>query len=385
MSYTHILRLSNNRIKVVGSEAFIPLYRLRRLFLNDNDLNGIDNNAFGGLDVYLRVLDLSHNRFYNVPIAIRELANLVILNLQDNEIAAVSSGLFSKMSKLKSLRMKGNKIITIHNNAFWGLGNLKHLTITMALGLCDLAHIPTHEIPNLETLVVTDSIAGGVQAAYFQGLYKLKHLSFIQCMITDMLYELDPPSIQPFMGTLESLSLAHNFLALNDATQQKIRQFSSLQVLNLNHNWLEVLDETMESMFQSLRSLKQLHLRSNKISVLDAMVLEPLHELELLDLRDNRISSLDIQSGLPLFVGHIVMSLSGNPWHCECELFWLKLMIDQQINSGCIHIDQREITSTLQCQYPDRLRGVLVKDMPSRLCKRNKEQITTTVADPGLD
>ena len=106
------LRLTNNEIKILKPTLLFGYARLNRLFLNKNEIEEIDPEAFNFLSNTLETLDLSCNRIENLNIStFINLKELKVLNLINNSIQNIDETFYS-LSKLKNLQT----INLLHNN-----------------------------------------------------------------------------------------------------------------------------------------------------------------------------------------------------------------------------------------------------------------------------
>ncbi|XKL67486.1 hypothetical protein PGB90_002977 [Kerria lacca] len=88
-----------------------------------------------------------------------------------------------------------------------------------------------------------------------------------------------------------------------------------LQTLHLEDNEIRML---YGFEFSSLESLKELYLQNNKLVAVDSRTFSRLKNLEILRLDNNRIYKFEVLQ----FIANpylISISLSGNPWSCDCQ------------------------------------------------------------------
>lgn len=80
------LEITNERISNIPQNFFQEMQSLKELRLENDEIASLDGDAFHNLDDSLEVLVLSRNRFNRFPMAVKNLAQLAILDLSDNDI-----------------------------------------------------------------------------------------------------------------------------------------------------------------------------------------------------------------------------------------------------------------------------------------------------------
>lgn len=73
--------------------------------------------------LYLLQVDLSRNHLKEVPLGLKKLKNLRVLNLSHNELSRVPDALFDGLYLLKSLDLSNNKLVTFQVILFWMMKN----------------------------------------------------------------------------------------------------------------------------------------------------------------------------------------------------------------------------------------------------------------------
>ncbi|XP_032404005.1 leucine-rich repeat transmembrane protein FLRT2 [Xiphophorus hellerii] len=131
------LRLDENRIAVIAEEAFQNVTRLERLLLDGNLLTdeGISPGTFQDL-VILRDLSLARNSLtYPPPLLPGEM--LVKLNFQENQITKIPVKALADLHRLEKLDLSNNQLQSLVTGVFDGLGSLRQLTVRNNPWLCD--------------------------------------------------------------------------------------------------------------------------------------------------------------------------------------------------------------------------------------------------------
>ena len=147
------LDLTNNKIQYVPNNAFVTI-RLKTLKLSDNNLT-IADGAFSGLEQSLKNLNLKGCSLKEVPRALSSLAGLAFLDLAQNSIRDLGSGLLSDLSSLTALNLERNVIQKLDPDVFYGVNDtLSSLSLLNNL----LTSYPTQAITSLSELRVSKVI-----------------------------------------------------------------------------------------------------------------------------------------------------------------------------------------------------------------------------------
>lgn len=100
------LDITNEKISNIPQNFFQEMSSLKELRLENDEIASLDGDAFHNLDDSLEVLDLKRNRFNRFPMAVKNLAQLAVLDLSDNDIVidTQESDLPEKLEPLLNLR-----------------------------------------------------------------------------------------------------------------------------------------------------------------------------------------------------------------------------------------------------------------------------------------
>ncbi|XP_050412521.1 slit homolog 3 protein [Patella vulgata] len=239
----------------------------------------------------LKNLDLSQNKINSLPYNFSfQFSKLEILNLSNNLLSSVPSNL---PNSLKSLRLSFNKIKTVDFNSILNLVNLQSLLFD------------SNFIEKIETISNTDD-----QTVIFS---KLDTVTFRANQIKNM-----PLHLHKVFGNVKKLSFSNNSMA--GVSDDIFINFHSLTLLDLSWN---KIDNVFPNSFND--NLKILSLSDNLMTSLPIR----LPMLEWLDISNNKIRKIpELQSG-DLYPQEMFM-IGGNPFHCDCELLWLKEFYDSR-------------------------------------------------------
>lgn len=299
---------------------FVTLSKLPSPYSNATDLvvtncglSSVANDAFellGGLET----LELMGNRLTTVsPISLSPLKNLVTLDLSYNRLKDLPDELFKGLPKLQEIDLGGNQM-QFTENLFNGADALTK----MSCNDCQLKVVPTsslRKIKNLEHLELNENPFQSVQDNTFQGLQQIQNLSLDNCSLTAI-------------------------------SKQALQHFLSLRLMNFGHNQLQSIP--VETFRYSWNSLKKLYLESNLFTSLDEN-LAPWYTLEEL-------------------------KLVNNPWHCDCNLAWIK-----NISTNVFHKEN------VTCVSPSEFKGHSVQTVVSQLnCPSGKYLLMIGLGIPAL-
>ncbi|XP_037079366.1 toll-like receptor 7, partial [Pollicipes pollicipes] len=102
--------LDGNAIVSLGNHVLIGRKYMRRLYLNNSDIDAVDNKTFNGLSG-LHELHLQHNRIHTlVGYEFEDLASLQRLYLHRNRIAWVNASVFEPLLLLRELTLHANRL-----------------------------------------------------------------------------------------------------------------------------------------------------------------------------------------------------------------------------------------------------------------------------------
>nr|XP_060619620.1 podocan-like protein 1 [Anolis sagrei ordinatus] len=272
------LHLQNNRITRVPKGALSSQWRLRELYLQNNNLSseGLHPSTFSRLKS-LEYLDLSNNNLTQVPAGLP--ANIVILHLGRNQLNFLPPERLSRVRSLQYLLLQGNPLTVagVHSEAFSHLRSLH----TLHLYNNRLDGIPFGLPRRVRSLMLLHNQITRVGLQDFAATYFLTELN----LSYNRLYSAHIHRLAfRKLRLLETLDISGNLLTLLPAGLP-----ASLQVLNLQKNQLNSLSPEL---LANLTVLKELHLAHNRLRIasISPGTWQELHGLKLLDLSYNELS-----------------------------------------------------------------------------------------------
>ncbi|XP_065168204.1 insulin-like growth factor-binding protein complex acid labile subunit [Atheta coriaria] len=230
------LNVSACRVDAIADFAFREIPNLKLLLLRDNNLTNLTSATFHSLRRLLQ-LDLSRNQLEElVDDTFVHLGVLDILNLNFNRLRTLQPRAFAGMKELKYLYLSYNRIGNVHPYLFKDLINLRIL------------YVEYNQIKEISPLAFTN-------------LQRLQYLYLNH-------------------NTIEFLS-EYNFKELGELVDLQMRG--------------NALNEICTSAFNGLRKLKFLYLGDNNISTLAQHSFTGLDSLTILDLTNNSLSSFSLE------------------------------------------------------------------------------------------
>ncbi|XP_043993699.1 toll-like receptor 13 isoform X2 [Gambusia affinis] len=342
LMFLQTLYMRNNKLNVLTSNMFQGLDNLIVLYLNNNGIQVIHTRAFQFL-TSLQTLDLGNNRLQQITDIqpILQLPQITMLGLKCNGFSSFETKdlLLSRPSNLKELDISGDSL-TIFSISTPIFPYLQKIEISMCFCYKDLQW----EIPDKELLRNISFLYLGRSILSFEGITKvlesldslshlrlealkmhlyegllstickiptLRKLDLFNSHINNLanklalcsqLTEFDmrtsdvdelPQGSLGSMKHLRSLNLCDNQLT---QVPDDVRNISSLEIFNLNYNY--ILNLTCED-FMNTTQLRELYLKRNRITEVKWCAFLNLENLKLLDLSFNLLMTFESNIILP--------------------------------------------------------------------------------------
>ncbi|XP_020794788.2 toll-like receptor 7 [Boleophthalmus pectinirostris] len=338
------LDVSRNNIFFL-SPRFLNLEDLRCLNLSSNLMSqSLNGSEFSNLP-NLQYLDFSSNRLdllYST--AFKELENLVILDISNNNHYFESEGLthmlnFTKhLKNLTTLLMNNNQISTSTNTELES-ESLERLEFRN----------------NRLDIMWRDGDTRYVN--YFSKLFNLKILDISK----NNLHSLPPELFAGLPSKLSELYLKGNGLTYFNWT--KLQHLRSLQVLDLSGNSLSTVPDVLSN---CSNSLVRLILHKNKIVTLSVDFLKDAFNLKYLDLSFNLIEYAEVSSFPDNVVKNMdMLLLHNNSFKCTCSATpFIKWLNDTMVTIPKLGTD-------VACVFPEAQKGNLVLSVNLSACQHS--------------
>ncbi|XP_071386515.1 toll-like receptor 13 [Centroberyx affinis] len=331
------LDLSSNKIGRVDDELLQSCSQLTELDLSVNDLTELSEDSLRSVK-QLRRLSLDRNGLSKVPLALRGVSTLEILDLSLNFISELGCSDFLNLIGLTELNLNHNRISELKGCVFQNLNGLKVLNIgennvftlgnTFQLGLPKLEVLNLHRngfrtirkgdfrnLSSLRSLDLESDTYLNVEKGAFEGLDDLRTLS-----LSIDTYSLDRPGFFTGLRHLENLTLHLTFAwSIRSSHVNNTPPFtylSSLKMLimkvfddhhshispdllkglkSLEHFAAEnfFISSPDPDTFKHTPQLKSLLISRSDLSDLSPELFQPIPNLQALDLSNSKLRSLD--------------------------------------------------------------------------------------------
>ncbi|XP_076001142.1 uncharacterized protein LOC142994279 isoform X2 [Genypterus blacodes] len=372
----------NNALRSVHSQAFEDLTELQELEISGSPW--LDHLFLGTFSKQrnLTKLLLNFNRFKTVlPGTFDSLKQLETLQMKGNIISHLPTFLLQNLHNLHVLDLSQNKLAEVHRGMFSGLDKLEIFRMNYNL-IQNLSSDTFHNVSQLVELSLEGNKISELANEIFSSLTKLRVLNLRGNLLTtfsDKVFGIQPSSLKELnlkgnklreLSPLSQLtSLAHLILSSNQLSNLPSDIFSNvtaLETLDLSENQLQLLPE---GIFYELLGMKEINLQKNNISKVDVKLFEDQMLIQQLYLSDNQLQNLP--SGfLDSFVVQHTVRLHGNPWKCDCHMWYLHDWVMK--NSQEI-----EMLEKMFCKGPAYLNGQAVASI-------GREQLVCQISDKEM-
>ena len=112
LDHLEVLDLTNNRVSNLEPDTLSPMKKLRRVFIESNNLDTIQDNVFGGLGGSVNLISLRGNQIRSISTkAFQDLPNITMISLGDNLIKTFPKTAFRNTKVRKEIDLRGNPLL----------------------------------------------------------------------------------------------------------------------------------------------------------------------------------------------------------------------------------------------------------------------------------
>ncbi|XP_066273861.1 leucine-rich repeat and immunoglobulin-like domain-containing nogo receptor-interacting protein 3 isoform X1 [Branchiostoma lanceolatum] len=306
------LNLERNRISKIVRNTFVRYPNLSHLNLNHNKIKTVEEGAFNGLS-QLKSLYLCGNRLSLIPKGtFAGVSNVTRLDMNRNELVLLTDMGFAELYKLEYLDLLENGILFVTEQAFRGLDSLKHLLVSK----WKMSDLPTDRfihLRSLQTLEISHMKSEVLKQNVVSNLTRLQNLHIGHWK------KLTNISPKAFRGLDSLVSLIIHHTNISVIPSAAIQQLRNLKELSLNNNPIE---QVTSASLPGMTSLKELFLDHCNLTYIGTGAFKQLKSLQKLDLSYNLLKSLP-RDTFPDKVTFQQVTLTDNPWNCDCQMTWL--------------------------------------------------------------
>ncbi|RVE57925.1 hypothetical protein OJAV_G00204110 [Oryzias javanicus] len=326
----------------IEENTFTALKKLRALYLDGNQLNGIPkglptNLILLSLEVNhifyiskanlfelrnIQVLYLGQNCYFRNPCnvsydiedgAFHQFNNLTLLSLKSNNLSFIPHNL---PTSLKELYLYNNNIQKVTDEDFKNLTNLEILDISGNCPRCYNAPFPCTPCPNNAPLSISKTAfekltklqilrlhSNSLTCVSSEWFAKTKDLRVLDLSSNFLAREIGITEFPLFLGKLEELDLSFNYELQRYPQMLKLScsfsQLESLKILRLKGYVFQQLKPESIAPLKHLSNLEVVDLGTNFIKMANLSILMELKSFKVIGLSDNKISSpSDVQDNL---------------------------------------------------------------------------------------
>lgn len=372
----------NNALRSVHSQAFELLTELQELEISGNPwLEHLFLGTFSKQGNLTKLL-LNYNKFETVlPGLFDSLKNLQTLQMKGNILSHLPTFLFLKLQNLHSLDLSQNKLKEVKRETFSGLARLEILKINNNL----ISNISSDTFNNVSQLIELNLEGNKIPELaddIFSALTKMKVLNLRGNLLTtfsDKVFGFEASNLNELnlkgnrltqLSSLSSLtSLTDLILSSNELAnlpEDIFRNVTAVENLDLSENQLTLLPEMI---FNDLLSIKAIHLHKNNLRKVDAKLFKDQEFIQQLYLYDNKLESLPPGLLDPFVLQHTAR-LHGNPWKCDCHMWYLHDWLLKRSQDV-------EMLDRMVCESPSFLRRqtIVSIDKDQLVCQVSKDEM----------
>ncbi|XP_076366996.1 uncharacterized protein LOC143255361 [Tachypleus tridentatus] len=343
---TEVLEMKSNILGHSHRLSLLNLLFLRRLRLVDFSFNHIRNFRHYGiiLDSVLH-LNLSNNCLIVLETGVfHGFPNLQTLDLSSNQISTIAP-LSLELPKLKILNMAHNRLSSLFVHYFAILRSVESLLLSDN-HITRLSEPVLHHLRPVKRIDLTNNRITKLDYPAFQHIEEVQQL-----LLSGNNLVLVPTKALKKVPSINILDLSRNLF--HDLPSFS---FDSINVSEIVLNQNKNLFVIAKNAFYNMNSLKTIEITDNKqLSYIEPEAFENLLSLKKLDISKNNLQTVhqDMFHRIP-FIS--TLNLQGNPLRCACDIKWVQEIV-QNFTSDVIYdnitcIDENSKTRFLATLQP---------------------------------
>uniref|UniRef100_A0A8C5GLV7 Toll-like receptor 13 n=1 Tax=Gouania willdenowi TaxID=441366 RepID=A0A8C5GLV7_GOUWI len=245
------LVLTGCSLKTIDDKLLQSCSQITHLNLNFNSLLEMFEHSLQSL-TQLRILSMSNNELSKLPVTIRGISTLEVLDLSYNSVKELDCLDFKNLTNLTSLNLQNNHVSTLQGCLFENLKELKELNLRLN-SLDFVGNAFKLNLQKLESLNLDKNDFKAIRDGDFRSLFSLQELN----LQTDDSYRIDHEALEG-LGNLQTLRITCPFLTVIFESLQSLQNLSIVLVFNDHHNSHRRDDD---SPFSNLTLLKRLEIK----------------------------------------------------------------------------------------------------------------------------
>ena len=379
-SLLHELILSPNNLTELKKDDFVNFTKLKTLDITRGSVQTIAENAFDGIQENIERIDLNYNQIRVIPSNVfKDMPKLKNIEINYNRLTDLNGSLFENLPTLNFIKFEFNAITQVGDEIFQNVSSLETVYFS-GNNLTQIPYKSLQNVPALKHLYLNFNNITGLGDCSFQWP-NLANIS----LDTNQLSNLTAfPNIAPNLFSLDIQF--NNFSAISSSVWTNLTSLSSL---TLNGNKMTSLTS---GIFRGLPNVTHLFLRNMPVlETIGARVFSDLKSIRYVDasscpklkyihedafkytalthlyLDHNNLTTLT-KSELPLLtIQHL--GLYNNSWTCDCKLRWI-LDPNIEFKSAAVKTEIKGLT----CSSPIKLKGKHINSLSSSdlLCGSQK-------------
>ncbi|KAL7670512.1 hypothetical protein ACOME3_005447 [Neoechinorhynchus agilis] len=273
------LRIEGGLIKTIEDDAFHGFHNLEELNLKDNEIYRIGSGMNADLP-QLHTLILSNNSLKDDSFeVIAKMSNLKILDVSNNLIENAKFGDGLSLTKLEEISVYGNRLKSFYIKP----DNIRSLEFSYFDDLADFFKQNSSFLKLHKLMIHGGTTTSFTNSSALNNVPNIQHFGILDADLENVLKGNSFTS-----ANMISLNFKGN--QISSLHSNDLYHWQSLKKLDLSYNDIEVIDEDA---LWNLRELKSLILSGNRINDLPLNLFKNNVNLNVLSLAENNLESFD--------------------------------------------------------------------------------------------